>query len=85
MSDEATSKSGKTWFHVVVALVLMPLLYVLSIGPACVCYHRGWLPVEVVVRIYAPLEWAIPHGSPMGAAIESYYEFWLNLTGTSKL
>ena len=41
----------------VACVFLLPVLYVLSIGPVTFLQHRGRVPLEVDV-LYAPLGWA---------------------------
>ena len=84
MSDDANSKSGKTWLYVFGLLVSLPVCYVFSVGPACVLFYRGLLSSAVFVGIYTPLEWAVPLGSPLAPPIEDYIQLWLSLTGTLK-
>jgi hypothetical protein len=81
MSDETTSKSGKTWLYVVGFLVGLPMLYVLSVGPMAVLVQRKIIPNEPLVPIYAPLSWlAEMTGTTM--EIVAFVECWMTLTAT---
>lgn len=80
MSDEATSKSGKTWLYVVGLLVGLPLLYALSIGPVFVLVMKKAISNDVLL-IYAPLEWFM-QATGTDDAFKAYVSVWLYLTGT---
>lgn len=81
MSDEATSKGGKVWFYATGVLVVLPLLYALSCGPAYVCVERGLFPREAFETSYAPLVWLLRKTDTVTPA-EAYIVAWLKLTGT---
>lgn len=81
MSDEAPSKSGKTWLYVVGLLVGLPLLYTLSIGPVFVLLMRKVISYDVLL-IYAPLNW-FASATGTDNAFKAYISVWLYLTGTS--
>jgi hypothetical protein len=81
MSEETTSKSGKTWLYVVGWLVSIPLLYVLSVGPIAVLVHRKLVPVSAVEPAYTPLFWLFEK-THTGEAMTAYMEAWMKLTGT---
>jgi hypothetical protein len=76
MSDEATGKSGKTWFHVVVVV----LLYAFSTGPAFVLVERKAIP-EASLAIYLPLSLGC-HVTGADPALVYYLRGWLDLTHT---
>lgn len=80
MSDEATSKSGRTWLHVAVWLGSVLLLYVLSVGPVFVLVMRKVLPDTVLVA-YGPLDW-ISQVVGNDDLFRNYALIWLRLTGT---
>ncbi len=80
MSEETTSKSGKTWLYVVGILVLLALLYALSIGPAFVLVMRKAISNDVFL-IYAPLEW-FASATGTDDAFKAYISVWFYLTGT---
>jgi len=82
MSDETTSKSGRTWLYVLGLLVGLPLCYLLSCGPVVVLYHRGVLSFEMLQSAYAPLGWLEQHG--FFGAIDSYVRVWMTVTGTKE-
>ncbi len=72
MSDERHKPSGTFW--VIVTLVVLPVLYVLSIGPVAWTSRLmpEWLGNAVVV-FYWPLEWIYQHGPvPIHDALDWY-------------
>jgi hypothetical protein len=76
MSDETTSKSGKTWLYVVVVV----LLYAFSTGPAFVLVQRRTMP-EASLAIYLPLSLCC-HVTGATPALVRYLKGWLDLTHT---
>lgn len=64
---------------IVVVLVLVPLIYVLSIGPLVWLAGTGrisksWMPI--LETAYSPLQWTANNVPVAGPAIESYAELW---------
>jgi hypothetical protein len=81
MSDESEPKANRTWLYVLGIVAGLPLLYALSIGPACVLVVRGVIPMDPVKAFYQPLE-QFARCTGTSAAFGAYGEAWLNLTGT---
>jgi hypothetical protein len=75
MDDPANAedKTGSSHWPAT-ALCLLPLIYVLSVGPA-VCATQHGLISEPVLDIYAPLGWLARH-TPLQEPLELYLEFW---------
>lgn len=82
MSDEKTSKSGKTWLYVVGIVLSLPLLYILSVGPAFVLAARGMIPMWTVEFVYLPLE-RFAEVTGTDSSVQTYVSAWFGLTGTS--
>ncbi len=64
---------------VVVVFVLLPLVYLLAIGPIVWLHDRGYVSVEpgsLVARVYYPAEIAVEHCPPFARAIDSYRSLW---------
>ena len=80
MSDEATGKSGKTWFCAVGWLASLFVVYVLSIGPVFVLAARRTLPVEVL-HAYTPVVWVVA-ATGTGDAWRAYLRIWCQTTQT---
>ena len=61
-------------------VVSMPILYVLSAGPANWLMYRGVLRgrlLEAVVALYWPVRWLMDNGpEPVSKAIRWYAELW---------
>ena len=89
MSDAANSKSGKAWLYAAGGLMLLPLLFVLSIGPVAVFSERVIIPMGFSGRtvtlsldnFYEPLfQFAMHTGTEN--ALGSYVMTWFDATGT---
>jgi len=81
MSDEAPTKSGRTWLHIAIWLGSALLLYVLSLGPAAVLVERKVMSRAVAETVYVPVLWLMEVTNTDGA-VEAYCEAWMRLTGT---
>lgn len=76
--------SGSTSSIILLGIVLLPVLYVLSLGPLIVVVNRGWLgPLEGPVHqslaiIYLPLALCLQEQIPVVApALEWYVSLWV--------
>ena len=71
------SSSGASVVAVVllIALVLLPMGYVLSTGPAIWMYKRGWL-AEPAFIVYRPLEALCQYSAACGNVLEWYLDRW---------
>lgn len=67
------TSSGGGW--VFALLLLMPVLYVLSIGPMALLADKGVLPREPVREFYKPVVWLHDH-TPLARPLEWYGEVW---------
>jgi hypothetical protein len=57
MSDERTNRGGCSVIGIVcIGLALLPLLYILSAGPATTLLNHGWLSLEVGEVFFWPLQ-----------------------------
>jgi len=71
--------SGAAACVAVIVLLLLPLFYVLSVGPAIWLHDRGMMSpqvVEVCGTIYSPLDWVGRICPPVMAPIEAYASWW---------
>jgi hypothetical protein len=83
MERNADQSTGR-WYTPLLAsaavlLILLPLLYVFSIGPMVWFVTSGRLPVgpnSLVVKIYAPLEMLCERSPTVGKVIYGYAELW---------
>jgi hypothetical protein len=78
MDDEATRRGGGTTAIVLVAvLILLPTLYVLSIGPVIWLQNTGRIGESPVLEAaYSPLYWTMDNVPVAGPAIASYLWWW---------
>lgn len=76
-NDQEKQRRGGVAAAVVgMAFFLMPLLYVLSVGPAAQ-FYAGQQPPPWVMNFYAPIEY-LANALPMfEATIEWYIDFWV--------
>ena len=65
------------WGIVGVALLFIPLLYVLSIGPAAWLSSREYLSQEATETFYYPLSLACKRFGWCQDAVNWYVEFWI--------
>jgi hypothetical protein len=78
------SRQGSTSFVAVVLvllLVIAPLLYALSIGPAVVLLNWGTIDQEQLNFAYAPIRYVHYHFKGSRPLIEAYVQIWLQLAG----
>lgn len=64
---------------IVVLFVLLPLVYLLAIGPIVWLHRRGYVSVEpnsVVARVYYPAEMAANYCPPFSRVMEMYVSLW---------
>lgn len=70
------------WGMMTAFLVLLPVIYALSVGPAVCLYRRGILSPQmqrVIEVVYAPLE-QVYHAAPVTQPfLDKYVEWWLSL------
>jgi hypothetical protein len=75
--DDKPKGNGMAWGVVGAALLIFPLLYVLSIGPAAWLSSRGYLSDAATEAIYYPIILAIERFEWCGDSVNWYIEFWL--------
>ena len=64
---------------VTVVFIVLPLIYLLAIGPIVWLHERGLVSVEpesVIGRVYYPAELAAQYCPPFERAIETYVQLW---------
>lgn len=61
---------------VLLAVILSPLAYVLSLGPALWLMRNEWLPGQWFARLYYPLQWLADHNESMRSILEWYLSWW---------
>lgn len=75
VKDDQNRRSGPA---VVLALVILlfPIAYVLSIGPAARLADQGHIEMSVADAVYFPLKWLHDH-TPLRGPLEWYVELWV--------
>ena len=81
MSDEATGKSGKAWLYYIGSVLLLPVLYFLSSGPAAVLVQQSIFSRSAFDKGFAPVIWLIETTGTAGPA-DACIRAWLSLTGS---
>lgn len=60
------------------ALILVPVLYLLSLGPATALVSRGWISAQTFNAYAAPISLLQPDElSPWGHTLNDYMIWWL--------
>ncbi len=72
---ERSEKSGSLWWLLV---AVVPLLYVLSCGPAIYVFEKTHANPDLFEKIYGPLIW-LHDRTPMKKPLEVYAQFWDDL------
>jgi len=77
-AKEATALSpvGAVMVVILVIAVLLPLLYVLSLGPVVMMIERGGMQTEFWEWFYWPLQWLHEHVEFVRPFLEWYVELW---------
>jgi len=60
-----------------VALVVLPILYVLSSGPVIWLGVSGYVPLKLVDAFYEPLIWASDRSEAVERTSSWYYRLWV--------
>jgi hypothetical protein len=74
MSDETRSRRSY-WFWLAVALMVAPVLYILSVGPVVYVIERTGTGDDAARVVYAPLEW-LAANTPLRGPLVSYIDLW---------
>jgi hypothetical protein len=74
MSDEPKRRSWG-WIGVA-ALGALPVLYVLSVGPAEALLRHGYIGQKIASTTYAPLRWVHDNSTVAGRFLEGYVSAW---------
>jgi hypothetical protein len=81
-SDKNTSPGGIATFRFAAAglLMLLPVLYVASIGPACRLQSLGYFSdttEKVLAYFYRPIGLAVEYSPTVASAFDAYLEWWI--------
>lgn len=78
MEDDTDNPRQSSNSAAIAAVMLLPLFYALSIGPAALylrLHHGSQALEEAVVKFYRPILWLYGHTS-LKQPIESYLDWW---------
>jgi hypothetical protein len=75
MTDDQTKPLSSLTVWLILAAMLSPFAYVLSVGPAIWMFKHGYLP-EWVGVLYLPLEFANNTLPPVKAFFDWYLALW---------
>ena len=71
------SRSAPVAIIIVVMLVVLPILYVLSVGPAVWMFHSGYIGDEVIDVVYFPVIALHDNSAIAGHVLEQYVEMFV--------
>jgi hypothetical protein len=75
MTNDRPHRSLGVWL--IIAGLLSPVAYVLSMGPTAWLMTRGYISDPTYQAIYTPLRYLGRHYGPIADAMESYIAWWL--------
>jgi len=73
------SEPRRSMWPIVAVLMLLPVLYVASIGPVVWMDNRGHIPEwsrGPLEALYAPLEWVLSKSQTLDHWFERYVDLW---------
>lgn len=73
--DDRSSSGAMGPVCIVGVFLLLPILYVLSTGPAVMLRDRGFITQDTLRTVYAPIFWLSEY-EIVRDGIEWYCEFW---------
>ena len=79
MDDKPTKRGGGTAVMVLVlvaVLIVLPMLYMLSVGPAVWMATSGRMNPKTLNAIYSPVEWTAKRIPGGGDALLWYVRWW---------
>ena len=81
MDEEEDKSTGSTGFIIACAAIVIPLLYVLSIGPVAMVCEKTNIPHEIeqgFELFYAPLIWLHDH-TFLQDPLKEYVMWWMGI------
>jgi hypothetical protein len=73
--DPEKNRSIRVLHHIVVALIVLPLIYILSVGPAIFLVVKVPKLRQPVHTVYAPMIWLHDH-TFLKKTMDPYLAFW---------
>jgi hypothetical protein len=74
-NQETRSKAGAA-VAIAAGVFLLPLLYVLSLGPAVFLVDHGWINEGLFRGVYAPLEWVYQKVPAVQPSLDYYIKLF---------
>jgi len=75
MSEKGSEKGRNSFWLVGLALPVMLVLYVLSVGPVAMVVRPNGPGSQVAEVVYAPLGWLHDH-TALREPLDAYIDFW---------
>jgi hypothetical protein len=76
-SERSPHGGGALACALLLVLVALPVLYVLSLGPAIWLGHNRMVNTDILQTIYSPLEWLYNNVEATKPLFDWYLSFWL--------
>jgi hypothetical protein len=76
MKETIERRKGSHAGAMLAVVLLLPVLYVLSIGPAARLVFRGYMQPETVKAIYAPVQWLADQNHAVNFTLTWYVNLW---------
>ena len=77
MSERDDKRSGLEYaIGLALLLILLPVLYVLSTGPAAWLWAHGYISEDALGVLYAPLNFACDCSEGVAVLFDWYTSFW---------
>jgi len=64
------------WTVAAIAIVALPVLYVLGVGPMTRLWNRDYISREFMVSVYGPLMWVAIQDNWVGECFGAYIKLW---------
>jgi len=70
------------WLWIVAAIIILPLLYLASFGPACLLVDRNLLSISILVKVFRPCLVIMVYGPE---PVSSVFWSWASACGGENL
>lgn len=74
--SEHQDKRGGSGCAIGAVLMMLPILYVLSLGPAAWLFNRSYISIDFFLTAYHPIFWVAEKVGWVNKAVEWYAGFW---------
>lgn len=75
--DENKKRRPIAGMVIAVLILLLPVLYVGSIGPAVWLREHGAVSQNTILAVYAPITWLNDNSTTFRDALQSYLDLWV--------